>query len=255
MEMIGDFFKPWFIVMVRYLLMAGIPFLIFYVLYPESFKKSRIQQRLARSKDIRREIWHSVQSTTVFALVAVILIKTPLARHTQLYTDVEQYPLVWLPLSLLIALVVHDAYFYWMHRVVHQPGLYRRIHLVHHKSVSPSPWASYSFHLNEALLEALIAPIIIFFIPIHPGVLIAFALISFAFNVYGHLGYEIAPRAFRHSVFFEFMATSTYHNLHHSRFRHNYGLYFRWWDRLMGTENPDYVEEYDRIQQSRFQTA
>ena len=30
------------------------------------------------------------------------------------------------------------------------------------------------------------------------------------------------------------------------------GCIFRVWDRLMGTENPDYVKEYDRVQQKRF---
>ena len=46
--------------------------------------------------------------------------------------------------------------------------------------------------------------------------------------------------------------TSVYHNLHHSKFKGNYSLYFRWWDKLMKTENPDYVKEYDRIQEQRF---
>ncbi|MHA4894836.1 sterol desaturase family protein [Pedobacter sp. PWIIR3] len=48
------------------------------------------------------------------------------------------------------------------------------------------------------------------------------------------------------------MNTSIHHNLHHSKFKGNYGLYFRFWDRLMGTENPNYVKEYDRIQNQRF---
>jgi sterol desaturase/sphingolipid hydroxylase (fatty acid hydroxylase superfamily) len=43
--------------------------------------------------------------------------------------------------------------------------------------------------------------------------------------------------------------------MHHSKFKGNYGLYFRIWDRLMGTEHPDYVSEYDRIQDQRFTVA
>jgi sterol desaturase/sphingolipid hydroxylase (fatty acid hydroxylase superfamily) len=30
-----------------------------------------------------------------------------------------------------------------------------------------------------------------------------------------------------------------YHNLHHERFNGNYGLYFTFWDRLMGTLRKD----------------
>ncbi|MEM7511464.1 MAG: hypothetical protein AAF388_11060 [Bacteroidota bacterium] len=30
-------------------------------------------------------------------------------------------------------------------------------------------------------------------------------------------------------------------------------MYFRIWDRLMGTEHPDYMKEYDKIQEKRFE--
>ena len=71
-------------------------------------------------------------------------------------------------------------------------------------------------------------------------------------NVYGHLGYEIAPKAFRNSVFFQFFNTSVHHNMHHSRFNGNYGLYFRVWDKLMKTEITDYEKQFDSIQEKRF---
>ena len=135
---------------------------------------------------------------------------------------------------------------------MHHPKLYRMIHLTHHKSVNPSPWTSYSFHFFEAITEALIAPIIMLLIPMHPIALIMFGMSSLFINVYGHLGFEISPRWFRKSIFFEFVNTSVHHNLHHEKFHGNYGLYFRIWDRIMGTEHPDYVKEYDRIQEQRF---
>jgi len=79
-----------------------------------------------------------------------------------------------------------------------------------------------------------------------------FVLSSFIINVYEHLGYEVAPKWFRNSILFEVLNTSVHHNLHHHKFKGNYGLYFRVWDRLLKTEHPDYVKEYDRIQQNRF---
>nr|MBX2843685.1 sterol desaturase family protein [Flammeovirgaceae bacterium] len=130
--------------------------------------------------------------------------------------------------------------------------LFRRVHLVHHKSINPSPWASFSFHFYESIFEAMVAPIILLLIPMNITALIIFGFVSFIFNVYGHLGYEIAPNWFRHSFLFQLMVTSTHHNIHHSKFKGNYGLYFRVWDRIMGTEHPDYVKEYDIIQERRF---
>jgi sterol desaturase/sphingolipid hydroxylase (fatty acid hydroxylase superfamily) len=38
--------------------------------------------------------------------------------------------------------------------------------------------------------------------------------------------------------------TSTFHNMHHSQFSGNYGLMFRLWDRLLGTELPGYEAKF-----------
>ncbi|RZK51397.1 MAG: fatty acid hydroxylase family protein, partial [Pedobacter sp.] len=89
-------------------------------------------------------------------------------------------------------------------------------------------------------------------LPMHKLAIILFVLVGFIINVYGHLGYETAPKWLRKSFLFEIINTSVHHNLHHSKFNGNYGLYFRLWDRLCKTENPDYVQEYDRIQANRF---
>ena len=248
------YLTPLFANALRYFILAGIPFLIFYKLFPDLFSKSKIQSRFAKEKDFFREILHSMQTTLVIAGVALIILQTPLKEYTLIYSDFSAYPLWWIPISLVLAFVVHDTYFYWMHRTVHHPSLFRHVHLVHHKSVNPSPWTSYSFHVYESFLEAMVAPLILFFIPMHPLSLMLYVTLSFLFNVYGHLGYEIAPRWFRYSFLFEIMNTSVHHNLHHAKFKGNYGLYFRLWDRLMGTEHPDYVRDFDEIQAKRFPT-
>jgi len=240
---------------IRYFLIAGIPFLIFYIVFPEVFTKNKIQARFAKRRDFIREILHSVQTTFILAGVGMLMLKTPFKTYTQVYDNLSDYPLWWIPLSVFLALIVHDTYFYWMHRAVHHPKLFKRVHLLHHKSVNPSPWTSYSFHIIEGVLEAMVAPLILVLIPMHPLALLLFTFSSFSINVYGHLGYEIAPRWFRHSWIFEILNTSTHHNLHHAKFKGNYGLYFRVWDRLMGTEHPDYVKEYDKIQERRFGTS
>ncbi len=239
----------------RYFILAGIPFIVFYILFPEVFSKNKIQSRFAKQKDFIREILHSMQTTLVIAGIAILMLHTPFKAYLRVYYDLSTYPLWWIPVSLFLTFILHDTYFYWMHRIIHHPKLYKRVHLLHHKSVNPSPWTSYAFHIYESLLEAIIAPIILFILPLHPLTLILYVTLSFAFNVYGHLGYEIAPRWFRHSFLFEIMNTSIHHNLHHAKSKGNYGLYFRVWDRLMGTEHPDYIKVYDKIQERRFGKA
>lgn len=238
--------------LVRYLVLAGIPFLFFYILLYRSAAKYKIQDKKADRKHFLREIVHSSSSSLVFAVISVILLFTPLQSYTLVYTNVHDYPLWWLPVSLVLSLVIHDTYFYWMHRLMHHKRIFRFTHKVHHQSVNPSPWTAYSFHILEAIAEGLVLVVLAFVLPMHKDVLILFTVVSLLINVYGHLGYEIMPKELRHSFLFEIINTSVHHNLHHSKFKGNYGLYFRWWDRIMGTENPDYVKEYDRMQSKRF---
>lgn len=252
MEFITLSLKPILINVFRYFIFAGIPFLVMYKWWPKKFINNQIQKRLAKNKDFLREILHSMQTSVIIGLVIAVIAFTPLQAYTQIYRDLADFPIWWLPVSVFLALVLHDTYFYWMHRALHHPSLYKMMHLEHHKSTSPSPWAAYSFHFFEGFTEALIVPLVFFLIPMHPIALAIFGLTSFIINVYGHLGFEIAPKWLRHSWFFEIVNTSVHHNLHHEKFKGNYGLYFRIWDRLMGTENPDYVKEFDVVQERRF---
>ncbi|WP_143305534.1 sterol desaturase family protein [Chitinophaga vietnamensis] len=216
--------------------------------------RRKIQLRLASRKDFFREIWHSMQSTLVFTLVTALIFFTPLKHYTQLYDHLHDFPLWYIPVSVALGLIAHDTYFYWMHRALHHKKLFNFTHLVHHKSTNPSPWTSYSFHLLEAVAESGVLLFITMIMPMHALSVLLFTIAAFIINVYGHLGYELMPRGFRHSWLFEVVNTSVYHNLHHNKFKGNYGLYFRIWDRVMGTEHPDYVKEYDKIQERRFGT-
>lgn len=238
--------------LLRYFIFAGLAFLIVYKLFFNQFYKNKIQTRLAQKKDFLREIKHSFFSTLVFGIIGFGFIYSPLESYSLVYRHISDFPLWWLPVSVFLVLVIQDTYFYWMHKTIHSPKLFKRIHHIHHQSTNPSPWAAYSFHFIEAILEAIIIPITIFIIPVHPLAILAVTFISFFFSVYGHLGFEIMPKWFRNSFLFEIMSTSVHHNLHHSKFKGNYGLYFRVWDRIMNTENPNYTAEFDRIQENRF---
>lgn len=236
----------------RYFILAGIPFVLFYLLIPKRVRRFKIQGRYADKKDFLREISHSMVSVTVFTLYAVVVLFTPLRQYTLVYDHVSDYSVAYIWISLALSLIIHDTYFYWMHRLLHHPRLFGIAHLVHHKSKNPSPWTSYSFHLLEAFTEGFILLVLVFVLPMHPLTIFLFTVTGFVINVYGHLGYEITPKWFRHTWLFQILNTSVHHNLHHSKFKGNYGLYFRIWDRLMGTEHPDYVKEYDRLQEQRF---
>ncbi|MCU0430861.1 MAG: sterol desaturase family protein [Cytophagaceae bacterium] len=237
--------------LIRYFVIAGIPFLLFYIAYKKKCSGLKIQTKDSTWKDFMFEISHSLQSTVLFVAISMAIVFSPLADYTQLYEQADQYAWWWSPISIVLAIVLHDTYFYWMHRTMHHPRIYRYVHLVHHKSTNPSPWASYSFHWLEAIIEGLVILPIVFLIPMHLSTLGVFITLSFMINVYGHLGYEIVPSWIRSTWIFSFFNTSVYHNMHHSHVKGNYSLYFRHWDKWMKTENKGYENYFDKVMEQR----
>ena len=142
---------------------------------------------------------------------------------------------------------LHDTYFYWFHRLMHHPLLFKYIHLVHHQSTNPSPWAAYSFHPLEAIIEQGVVFILYFAFPIHITHVLIFFLFSIIYNVYGHLGYELYSSRFSQSKIGRWINTSVNHNQHHQYFKGNYGLYLLFWDRMMGTVREDYDAQFEEV--------
>jgi len=236
-------------VFLRYAFMAGAAFLIFYVVKRRSWLKYKIQQRFPDPKHIWSEVLHSASTALIFALMGICIYCAREAGVTRIYTDVSAYGWGYFAFSFVFMVVLHDTYFYWMHRVMHHPKVFMLTHRVHHNSRNPTPWASLSFQPLEAVLEFGIIPIAILCVPFHPLALLLFAVWSLFFNVTGHLGYELFPKGFvRHPVW-KWMNTSTHHNMHHQRANCNYGLYFNFWDRMMETNDSRYEVEFERIKE------
>lgn len=219
----------------KYFLFAGISFLLFYVLFRNVFTTIRIQRTFPRHKDYYRDIIYSMISMTFFATIAYVVF-TSLRPYNHIhYGTVAEYGTVYFYLSFIWMFFLHDAYFYWMHRLMHLPMLYKYVHRIHHQSTNPSPWTAYAFHPLEAIIEAGIAPLIAFTLPVNRYAFTLFMIFQLGYNVYGHLGYEIIPKAWRESRLGQWLNTSTAHNDHHHYFKGNYGLYTRIWDRLLNT--------------------
>ncbi|HEU4718827.1 MAG TPA: sterol desaturase family protein [Bacteroidia bacterium] len=231
----------------RYLVFAGGAWLFFYVLFRRKVLFKRIQEEFPPRSKIRTEILYSLLTFVIFACVGVILAWFRRHGYTQLYFHLSDYPLWWFFLSIPLMLLLHDAWFYWTHRFMHLKKIFPLFHKVHHLSNNPSPWASFSFHPLEAVVEAGILPLIAFTLPAHPLAILIFLLMMTVMNVIGHLGYEIFPSGFTKNSITKWSNTSTHHNMHHRLVKCNYGLYFNFWDRIMGTNHEKYHEQFEEV--------
>jgi lathosterol oxidase len=223
----------------RYLIAVGLVSGVLYGFLGAWSATRRIQARRASSRDVRREISYSLLTTAVYASVALFTIEALERGWMQNYAVVADYGWLYTLLSLPLLLILHDAYFYWVHRAMHQPGLFRWMHRIHHLSKTPTPWAAYSFAPGEALMMALFMPLAMAALPLHPVVVFVFLGIMILRNAMGHSGVEFHHRHWVDTRL-DCLTTTTHHDMHHQKFTGNYGLYFTWWDRWMGTELPGY---------------
>ena len=186
---------------------------------------------------IRSEIKWSLLSAAIYGIPSGV-VAWGWQQHgwTRIYTDVHAFSLWWLPGSVLAFLLLHDTWFYWTHRWMHRPRVFRLAHAVHHASRPPTAWAAMSFHPLEALTGAVVVPALVFFVPIHVGALGAVLTIMTVMGITNHMGWEMFPRALVQSRLGGWLITASHHHRHHESYRCNYGLYFRHWDHLCGTD-------------------
>jgi Delta7-sterol 5-desaturase len=235
------------LILTRYGVVAGIFFFIYYVWKKRAWTFQKIQSRFPQSIDYQREVGYSLLTILIFTAIGYVVFFSPLRSYTLVYQNISDYGVGYFIASIGLMLLLHDTYFYWTHRAMHHPSIYKWFHQVHHLSTNPSPWAAYAFHPLEAIVEAGIVVLIVFVMPAHPMAVSLFLLIMMVYNVYGHLGYELYPKGFSKSAIGKWINTSVNHNQHHQFFRGNYGLYFLWWDRWMGTIRTDYDSTFEKI--------
>ena len=231
----------------RYLIPASLAFLIFWVIGKNNWKHLFIQKVFPKQLQIFKEFAYSMCTVVIFSIVGFGIYTAEMAGVTLIYDDVNQYGITYMIMSFILTLVFHDFYFYWTHRFMHHKKIFKYVHRVHHESTNPSPWAAYSFHPWEALIQAMVLPIMVLIFPLHPLVIFLFLTYMIVRNVIGHLGFEIFPKGFTKNKWLNWTTAVTHHNIHHERFNSNYGLYFSWWDRWMKTEDKKYHHDFEEV--------
>src|SRR5262245_37842104 len=153
---------------IRYGFAAGLAWLLGYVIFKRRWLVRKVIQKLPESSEVLREIRYSALTLIVFGAVGAATAYAAVAGWTQMYWKIDEYGSAWFWLSVVGAIFLHDAYFYWTHRLMHHPRLFRPFHRVHHLSHNPSPWAAYAFAPLEAIVEAAIFPLAVLVMPMHP---------------------------------------------------------------------------------------
>lgn len=222
----------------RYFLVGGLFYGVFYLWFPDRWKNRKLNTKNYKAGQFRTEVTWSMVTSFLFSIAGTATVVLWQKGYTKVYTDVGTYGWWYLPLSFVIVMLLHETYYYWLHRWMHLPSVFRRIHKVHHDSNVPSPFTAFSFHPLEGVLQAIFLPLILMILPMHYYVIIFQLTIMTFSSVINHLDIEIYPNHFNTNLMGKWIIGATHHSLHHKQFKYNYGLYFTFWDKLKKTESP-----------------
>lgn len=226
----------------RYTVVAGGTYLLFWRKFRGFAESRRLQPQPGGANSpafsraqLRREFWNSTKSSVLFGVIFAPMLSEPTRSFTKVYSDASLHGPGYIVLTFVFLMLLQDTYFYWMHRLIHHPNLFKKIHSVHHESRSPNPLTAYSFSVSEGVLEFIWVWPVVLLMPVHGLTLALFGLTALVFNIVGHLGFEFYPANAGTHPLLKWLNRPTYHDEHHRRATGNYGLYFVFWDRWMGT--------------------
>ena len=185
-------------------------------------------------------------SSAIFAVTATATVILWQKGDTKVYTTISLSDWWYFLLSLLIYMLLQETYYYWIHRWMHIPSVYKIVHKVHHDSKIASPFTAFSFHPLEGLLQAIFLPIMLMILPMHYYIIIFQLTIMTFSSVINHLDIEIYPKG-SHNIWAKWVIGATHHSLHHKQFKYNYGLYFTFWDKIKKTESPEFKKLFENL--------
>ena len=137
---------------------------------------------------------------------------------------------VWFVVWLLLVPIWSSLHFYWIHRLLHWPPLYRVAHSLHHRNINVGPWSGISMHPIEHLLYFSSFAIHLV-VPSHPIHFLFHAFVNGLNPAASHSGFDgLVVRDEKRVELGDF-----FHQLHHRYFECNYGTAEMPWDVWFGS--------------------
>lgn len=137
---------------------------------------------------------------------------------------------IWFVLLFLATPMWISFHFYWIHRALHWPPLYKLAHALHHRNTNIGPWSGLSMHPIEHVM---------FF----SSVLIHWIIAAHPIHILFHMQHQALTASTSHAGFEGIavkdknaLALGTFHHqMHHRYFECNYGNLEVPWDKLFGS--------------------
>jgi lathosterol oxidase len=183
-------------------------------------------------KFLKNQVWLEMQQAG-WAMPGMALLTAPMLvaevrGYSLLYDTSDQGPGRWYDWAQFpLFIVFTDFGIYWVHRWLHLPAIYKRLHKPHHKWIVCTPYASHAFHPLDGFAQSLPYHIFPFIFPLQKLAYVGlFVFINF-WTIMIHDGEYIANNPIINGA--------ACHSVHHLAFNYNYGQYTTLWDRMGGS--------------------
>jgi len=193
-------------------------------------------RRLMRHKQyLPNQVSQEITCAT-WSLVGMAVLTTPvwlleIRGYTKLYTDIADYGVPYLLLSVLGFLLFTDTAIYWIHRWFHHPLLYPIVHKDHHKWKVPTPYASFAFHPVDGWAQSMPYHMFVFLFPMQRHVYLSLFIFVQMWTISIHDQVYLTNNTLLEPI----VNGADHHTEHHLKFNYNYGQFFTFWDKIMGT--------------------
>lgn len=232
----GWIFQIWVVNMAIMIVVAGGLHWYFYMYKAQGRKLKFDKREQARgnrlwtfSNQVQDNMFWSLSSGVAQLTGFQVLVLWAMANGYAPFISFAAHP-VWFVFGFVLWPIWSAFHFYWVHRLLHVPFLYNRVHALHHRNVNVGPWSGLSMHPVEHLLYHSTL-LIHFIVPLSPVHLVFGAIYNGAGAAMTHTGYEnLLIKDKRRLALGTF-----YHQLHHRYYECNYGNQEMPWDRWFGT--------------------
>ncbi|KAK9324946.1 hypothetical protein V1517DRAFT_316161, partial [Lipomyces orientalis] len=219
-QFLSLFFITYAFALFMYFVFSGMSYVFVY-------DKRNLDHPKYLKNQMRMEIQQALASMPAMALLTVPWFLAEVRGHSVMYWDLNEYGMAYLFLQCPLFILFTDLGIYLIHRGLHHPILYKRLHKPHHKWIVPTPFASLACHPLDGYAQSLPYHIFPFVFPIHK---VSYLLLFVNINIWAILIHD-GEYLTNNPV----INGSACHTLHHLYFNYNYGQFTTLWDRIGGS--------------------
>lgn len=199
------------------------------------FRQWKIQPDKHNTQEAHAICMRRVLLNHLLLVLPIILLTHPLLDLLGMETSVQTLPtLPHLVAQIFIYFIIEDFIFYWGHRALHTPYLYKHVHFIHHHHAAPFGIAAEYAHPVEVFFLGTATISGPFLIPPHLFTLLTYLALRCVQTVECHSGYDFPWSLNR---WLPFYGGAFFHDHHHRIHSGNYSSTFVWADAIFGTDS------------------